>query len=101
MRDELHFQIERSSQVKSTCRDGFQLAVSTHVSTAAGNASVLQGIIQVRDEDVTNASVQRTQGAVGIKRTEEGLQAIGRMNVAWGKAILEHSAVSLAQIAQL
>lgn len=61
LRNELHFQIERSSQVKSACRDGFQLSVSTHVSTAAGNASVLQGIIQARDEDVTNASVQETK----------------------------------------
>lgn len=88
----------------------FSWQSQTHVSTASGNASVLQGLIQARNEDAANASVQETQGAVGLKRTEERLQAIARMNFAWGKAILEHykfnqvgriTAVSLAQVAQL
>ena len=111
-RDELHAQIETNSQVESACRDGLQLAISTHVPVAAGHARLLQGLVEARN--FYNASVgadgHETQAAATFKRSDERLQAIARINVAWGKDILEHykfdeigrtTAVCLAQVAQL
>jgi hypothetical protein len=111
-RDELHAQIERNSQVESACRDGLQLAISTHVPVGAGHARLLQGLIEARNVDNASAGAGRreSQAAATFKRSDERLQAIARINVAWGKDILQHykfdeigrtTAVCLAQVAQL
>ncbi|GAB7336548.1 hypothetical protein MBLNU13_g09821t2 [Cladosporium sp. NU13] len=111
-RDELHGQIEKNSQVESACRDGLQLAISTHVPVAAGHARLLQGLIETRSFDNASAGAggRETQAAATFKRSDERLQAIARINVAWGKDILQHykfdeigrtTAVCLAQVAQL
>ena len=111
-RDELHAQIEKNSQVESACRDGLQLAISTHVPVAAGHARLLQGLTEARNLDDASAGAggRETQAAATFKRSDERLQAIARINVAWGKDILQHykfdeigrtTAVCLAQVAQL
>ncbi|GAB7336292.1 hypothetical protein MBLNU13_g09040t1 [Cladosporium sp. NU13] len=111
-RDELHAQIEKNSQVESACRDGLQLAISTHVPVGAGHARLLQGLIEARNLDNASAGAGRreSQAAATFKRSDERLQAIARINVAWGKDILQHykfdeigrtTAVCLAQVAQL
>jgi len=111
-RDELHAQIEKNSQVESACRDGLQLAISTHVPVAAGHARLLQGLTEARNLDNASAGAggRETQAAATFKRSDERLQAIARINVAWGKDVLQHykfdeigrtTAVCLAQVAQL
>ena len=74
-RDELHAQIEKNSQVESACRDGLQLAISTHVPVAAGHARLLQGLIETRNFDNASAGAggRETQAAATFKRSDERL----------------------------
>ena len=88
------------------------MAISTHVPVGASHARLLQGLIEARNLDNASAGANRreSQAAATFKRSDERLQAIAQINVAWGRDILQHykfeqisrtTAVCLAQVAQL